>query len=63
MNKEDPIKNEDTRVLTLIVRLFRRSGVAYSEVGGGIPPKFELIQAVTHYANMSVQYTAIFHGC
>ena len=45
-NEEDPIKNEDTKVLTrLYVVFFRRSRAAYSEISGGIPPKFELIQA------------------
>ena len=41
-NEEDPIKNEDTRVLT---RLFRRSRAANSEVSGGILPKLEFSQA------------------
>ena len=45
-NEEDPIKNEDARVLTrLIVVFFRRSRAANSEVSGGILPKFKLIQA------------------
>ena len=45
-NKEDPIKNEGGRVLTsLLFNFFRRSRAAKSEVSGGIPPKFELIQA------------------
>ena len=43
-NKEDPIKNEDARVLTI----FRRSRADNSGVGGGIWPKFELIQAFMH---------------
>ena len=43
MNEEDPIKNEGVK--KLIVRFFRHSRVANSEVRGGIPPKFELIQA------------------
>ena len=39
-NKEDPIKNEDARVLTrLYVVFFRRSRAAYSKVSGGILPK------------------------
>ena len=33
------------KVLELIVRFFKRSRAANSEVIGGIPPKFELIQA------------------
>ena len=45
-NEEDPIKNEDNRVLTrLYVVFFRHSRAAYSKVSGGILPKFELIQA------------------
>ena len=45
-NEEDPIKNEDARVLTrLYVVLIRRSRAANSEVSGGILPKLELIQA------------------
>ena len=42
----DPIKNEGARVLTrLYIIFFRRSRAANSAVSGGIPPKFELIQA------------------
>ena len=44
-NEEDPIKNEDARVLTRLCCFFRRSRAANSEVSGGIPLKFELIQA------------------
>ena len=46
-NEEDPIKNEDARVLTrlYVVFFFRRSRAANSEVRGGILQKFELIQA------------------
>ena len=45
-NEEDPIKNEDARVLTrLYVFFFRHSRAANSKVCGGILPKFELIQA------------------
>ena len=45
-NEEDPIKNEDARVLTrLYVAFFRRSRAANSEVSRGILSKFELIQA------------------
>ena len=43
MNEEDPIKNEGAK--KLIVRFSRHSRAASSEVSGGIPPKFELIQA------------------
>ena len=43
MNEEDPIKNEDARVL--ICHFFRRSRAANSEFSVGILPKFELIQA------------------
>ena len=45
-NEEDPIKNEDARVLTrLYVDFFRCSRAANSEVRDGILPKFELVQA------------------
>ena len=45
-NEGDPIKNEGARVLTrLCVVFFRRSRAAYSEVSGGLQPKFELIQS------------------
>ena len=45
-NEEDPIKNEDARMLIrLYVVFFRGSNAANSEVSGGILPKFELIQA------------------
>ena len=46
-NEEDPIKNEDARVLTRLYLgvFFRRSRAANSEVSGGIQPKFKLIQA------------------
>ena len=45
-NEEDPIKNEDARVLTrLYVVFFRRSRAANSKDSDGILQKFELIQA------------------
>ena len=46
-NEEDPIKNEDARVLTRLYVCFfvRRSRAANSEVSGGILPKIEIIQA------------------
>ena len=44
MNEGDPIKNEGAK--KLIVRFFRHSRAANSEVSGGITPKFELIQAI-----------------
>ena len=46
-NEEDPIKNEDARVLTrlYVVFFFRCSRAANSEVSGRILPKFELNQA------------------
>ena len=45
-NEEDPIKNEDARVLKrLSVVFFRHSRAANSAVRCGILPKFELIQA------------------
>ena len=40
MNEEDQIKNEGAK--RIIVRFFRHSRAANSEVSGGIPPKFEL---------------------
>ena len=43
-NKEDPIKNEGTR----IHQFFRRSRADNSRVGSDIWPKFELIQAFKH---------------
>ena len=44
--EEDPIKNEDARVLTRLYDVFfRRLRAANSEVSSGILPKFELIQA------------------
>ena len=43
MNEKVPIKNEGAK--KLIVRFFRHSRTANSKVSGGIPPKFELIQA------------------
>ena len=46
-NEEDPIKTEGARVLTrLYIVFFRRSRAAYTEVNGGILPKFKLIQAI-----------------
>ena len=44
-NEEDPMKNEDARVLTRLYVTFRRLRAANSEVSVGILPKFELIQA------------------
>ena len=45
-NEEDPIKNEDARVLTrLYVVFFTCSRAANTEVSGGILSKLELIQA------------------
>ena len=45
-NEEDPIKNEDARVLTRLYDVFlRRSMAINSEISGEILPKFELIQA------------------
>ena len=43
MDEEDHIKNEGAKKVK--VRFFRHSRAAYSKVSGGIPPKFELIQA------------------
>ena len=48
-NKEDPIKIEGARVFTtLYIIFFRRSRADNSGVGGGMWPKFELIQAFMH---------------
>ena len=45
-NEEDPIKNEDARVLTrLYVVFFRHSRAANSKASNGILPIFKLIQA------------------
>ena len=47
--EEDPVKNEGARVLTtLYIKFFRRTRADNSGVGGGIWPKFELIQAFMH---------------
>ena len=44
--EEDPLKNEDARVLTRLYDVFfRRSRANNSEVSGRVLPKFELIQA------------------
>ena len=46
-NEEDPIKNEGARLHGMIVhRFFSHLRAANSAVSGGIPPKFELIQAL-----------------
>ena len=45
-NEEDLIKNESARVLNKIkYQFFTNPRAAISAVHGGIPPKFELIQA------------------
>ena len=47
--EKDPIKNRGARVLTtLYIIFFRRARADNSGVGGGIWPKFELIQAFMH---------------
>ena len=47
--EEDPITNEGARVLTTFVhQFFRHARVDNSGVGGGIWPKFKLMQAFTH---------------
>ena len=44
--EEDPIKNEGARVVTTFIhQYFRRTRADNCGVGGGIWPKFELIQA------------------
>ena len=45
-NEEDPIKKKRYSANKLIVRFFRCSRAANSEVSGVILPKFELIQAL-----------------
>ena len=48
-NEEDLIQNEGARVLTtLYISFFRPARADNSGVGGGIWPKFELIQAFMH---------------
>ena len=47
-NKEDPIKNESTSVHNILHKFFRRARADNFEVGDGIWPKFELIQAFMH---------------
>ena len=44
-NEEDPIKNEGARVFTT---LYIKARADNSGVGGGIWPKFDLIQAFMH---------------
>ena len=47
-NEEDPIKNEGARVFTTLYSNFPDAQGEITEVGGGIWPKFELIQAFIH---------------
>ena len=47
-NDEDPIKNEGASVHNIIQQFFRRARADNSGVGGGIWPKFNLIQAFMH---------------
>ena len=48
-NEEDPVKNRVTRVFTtLYINFFRHARADNYGVGGGIWPKFELIQAFMH---------------
>ena len=44
-NEEDPIKNEDARVLTRLYDIFSDTQGQLTLVSGGILSKFELIQA------------------
>ena len=44
--EEDLFKNEGDSANKIIHRLFRRSRAANSSVSGGIPPKFERIEAL-----------------
>ena len=46
--EEDPIKNRGARVFTTLCQFFRHARANNSGVGGGIWPKFELIQAFMH---------------
>ena len=46
--EEDPIKNEGGRVFTTLYRNFSDAQGQITGVGGGIWPKFELIQAFMH---------------
>ena len=46
--EEDPIKNRGTSIHNTIRQFFRRARADNSAVGGGIWPKFELIQAFIH---------------
>ena len=49
-NEEDAIKNEGARVFTTLYIFFSsRERADNSGVGGGIWPKFELIQAFIHF--------------
>ena len=45
-NEEDPIKNEDARLLTRLCHFFRPSRAANSEVSDGIWLKFELVRDI-----------------
>ena len=47
-NEDDPIKNVGARVHNIIQLFFRCARTDNSGVGGGIWPKFELIQASIH---------------
>ena len=47
-NEEDPIKNRGASVPNIIHQFFRRARADNSGVGGGIWPKFKLIQAFMH---------------
>ena len=48
-NEENPIKNRGAKsVLNIIHHFFRCARADNSGVGGGIWPKFELIQALMH---------------
>ena len=47
-NEEEPVKNGASVLKTSYIIFFRRSRADNSGVGGGIWPKFELIQAVMH---------------
>ena len=47
-NEEDPIKNEGARVFPTVYINFSDAQGQITGVGGGIWPKFEIIQAFIH---------------
>ena len=47
-NEEEPMKNEDAGVFTTFYINFSEAQGQITGVGGGIWPKFKLVQAFTH---------------